>query len=280
MQLATLRTPDGTTRAARRTDDGYVLLDAGGVAALLADPSLLAASRDAVGPRIATDEAVLAPLVTPVKTICVGLNYREHILEMGRELPTHPTLFSKFPDALVGASDDIILHAGASSWDYEAELGIVIGSRVPRAADERTALAAIAGYTVVNDVTARDWQRRTLQWLQGKTWDATSPVGPTLVTPDEADPEGRGAPDLAITCHVDDALRQSARTSDLVFGPVDLVRYVSTFTTLSPGDLIATGTPGGVGAGMDPPGYLRPGQVLRTTVEGLGTCVNRCTAPG
>jgi acylpyruvate hydrolase len=155
--------------------------------------------------------------------------------------------------------------------DWEAELGVIIGRRVRRAAaDEAT--AAIAGYTVVNDISMRDWQQRTSQWMQGKAFEASTPAGPYLVTPDEID----HARDLEVRCEVDGELRQQARTSDLVFGPVNVVSYISQFTTLEPGDLIATGTPGGVGAARQPQVFLAPDQVLRTAIEGIGECLNTC----
>lgn len=277
MQLATIRTPDGT-RAVRREGELLIPLDAASTSMLLArDDWQTLAARDA-GEPIAREAADLAPPVAPIKTLCVGLNYRDHILEMGRDLPTHPTLFSKFPDALIGPNDPIALRSTSAAWDYEVELGVVIGRHVDRDIDEPTAAAAIAGYTIVNDVSARDWQQRTLQWLQGKSWDATTPVGPWVTTADQVDPDGQGQPDLEVSCWVDDDLRQQERTSQLVFSPAELVAYISHFTRLAPGDLIATGTPGGVAAAQDPPGYLTPGAMLRTSIEGLGTCVNRCTA--
>jgi acylpyruvate hydrolase len=215
-----------------------------------------------------------APLVPrPSKIICVGLNYRSHILEMGRELPEHPTLFTKFADTLLGARDDLVLPVVSDEVDWEAELGFVIGAPVRWASTEEAA-AAIAGYTVVNDISMRDWQWRSTQWLAGKAFDATTPVGPWLVTPDEVD----HAADLALRCEVDGQVMQSSRTSDLLFTPADLVAYISQFTTLHPGDLIATGTPGGVGAARTPKIFLQPGQVLRTVIEGVGECVNMCVA--
>ncbi len=216
-----------------------------------------------------------APVVThPGKIICQGLNYRSHILEMGHELPTHPTLFAKFREALIGAHDDIALPADSQQVDWEAELALVIGTTIRRAtADE--AAAAIAGFTVANDVSMRDWQHRSLEWLQGKTWEHATPVGPWLVSPDET---GGVDPDLAIRCEVDGVVRQDARTTDLVFSTVDLVAYASQFVTLEPGDLLLTGTPAGVGHGMRPPVYLRPGQVVRTAIEGVGELHNRCAA--
>nr|WP_279591157.1 fumarylacetoacetate hydrolase family protein [Modestobacter marinus] len=213
-----------------------------------------------------------APVVPrPGKIICVGVNYGAHIAEMGRETPAHPTLFAKYPEALVGARDDVVLPAASGAVDWEAELAVVIGTTV-RHADEQTAAAAIAGYSVLNDVTARDWQYRTLQWLQGKTFEATTPFGPELVTPDEAGSA------LDLTCAVDGQVVQSANTADLVFGAVATIAYVSTVLTLHPGDVLALGTPGGVGHARTPPRYLTPGSVLTTAIAGLGECRNTCVA--
>jgi acylpyruvate hydrolase len=155
--------------------------------------------------------------------------------------------------------------------DWEAELAVVVG-RTVRDATPAQAREAIAGYTVLNDVSIRDYQWRTRQWLAGKTFEATTPAGPVLVTPDEVD----HARDLRITCEVDGEVMQHSRTSDLVFRPEDIMSYVSEIITLDPGDLIATGTPGGVGAARDPQVFLRAGQTLRTAVEGIGELVNVC----
>ena len=216
-----------------------------------------------------------APVVLdPGKIVCVGVNYADHIAEMGREPPEFPTLFAKFTDALIGARDDIVLPAVSAATDWEVELALVIGRDVRHATDAEAA-SAIAGFTVANDVSMRDWQNRTLQWLQGKTFEHATPVGPWLVTPDEV---GGTAPDLELRCEVDGVLRQQSRTGQLVFGPAAIVAYVSSVVTLRPGDLILTGTPGGVGAAMDPPVFLAPGQVVRTAIEGIGELVNRCVA--
>ena len=241
------------------------------VGALLAQPgwrSLAAAP----GPSRPLDEAALAaPVLRPSKIICLGLNYATHIRELGRELPSHPTLFAKFAEVLIGASDDILLPPESSAVDWEVELGVVIGAAVRRASLDEAA-AAIAGFVVVNDISMRDWQRRTLQWLQGKTFEHSTPVGPALVTADEV---GGPTPDLLLRCEVDGELMQEARTSDLLFSAPEIVAYVSTVVTLQPGDLISTGTPGGVGEGRTPPVYLRAGQVVRTSIEGIGELVNR-----
>jgi acylpyruvate hydrolase len=274
VRLATVRHATGT-RAAIVDDDTVSLLPYGDVGALLSVTGIegLAGLRgEGTGTPLADTD--LAPLVTaPSKIICVGLNYRSHILEMGRELPAHPTLFAKFADTLIGSRDDLRLPAVSEQVDWEAELGVVIGAPVRRATPEQ-ARAAIAGYTIVNDVSMRDWQWRTPQWLQGKAFENSTPAGPFLVTPDDVD----HARDLELQCDVDGVTMQRSSTSDLLFDPAEIVAYISGFTTLRPGDLIATGTPGGVGAGRDPKVFLQPGQVLRTAIEGLGECVNVCHA--
>ena len=267
MKLATIRTAEGT-RAVRVEDDGYVDLLAADVGELLA----LEGWQERAAAADERVEGELATLVArPGKIVCVGLNYAPHILEMGRELPGYPTLFAKYAESLVGPYDPIVLPAASRAVDYEAELALVIGRRV-RDADEGEATAAIAGFTVCNDVTMRDWQYRTKQWLQGKTFEATTPLGPVLTTPDEL--AGGVRPDLGIRTILDGEKMQEASTSELVFDPVDLVSYVSTIVTLQPGDVIATGTPGGVGHARKPPRYLQDGDVLVTEIDGLGRCEN------
>ena len=276
MRLATLR-HDGCTRAARLEGEEYVLLPAEDVGALLRSGDWRERARDQAGERVAVGAADHAPLVPhPNKIICLGLNYASHIKELGRAVPAYPTLFAKYDGALIGARDEVVLPRASERVDWEAELGFVVGAaarHVP--ADE--ALRYVAGYTVVNDVTARDWQRRTSEFLSGKTFERTTPVGPVLVTPDEfGDPSAE--PDLEIRCEVDGQVRQRSCTADLLFGIAAILAYVSDIITLLPGDLIATGTPGGVGDGRDPQLYLRPGQELVTVIEGLGELRNRCIA--
>jgi len=217
-----------------------------------------------------------APLLPqPSKVLCVGLNYRAHIAETGRDLPQYPTLFAKFAQTLLGARDDLVLPAVSDRVDWEVELGVVIGRAIYRASRDEAA-AAIAGYTVTNDVSMRDWQNRTLQWLQGKMFERSTPVGPYLVTGDEVG----DAADLEVRCEVDGTVMQRSRTSDLLFGPAEIAAYASQAITLLPGDLLLTGTPGGVGNARKPPVYLQPGQTLRTVIEGLGECVNQCVVSG
>jgi acylpyruvate hydrolase len=271
MRLATVRTAAGT-RAVRIDADHAVDLGAADVGEVLRRPGWRDSTADVRGEAYALDALDYAPLVVaPEKVICVGLNYRNHILEMGRELPDHPTLFAKYARALIGARDPIRLPTRSQAVDWEAELAVVLGAEA-RDLDRDQAGAVIAGYTVLNDVTCRDWQYRTGQWLQGKTFEATTPIGPWLVTDDS----GAEPPARALTCRVGDELMQSANTGELVFDPWDLVAYISTVLTLVPGDVIATGTPGGVGHARTPKRYLRPGDELVTDIDGIGTCRNEC----
>ena len=207
------------------------------------------------------------------KIVCVGLNYRDHAAETNSPLPTAPVYFAKYRRALTGPYDPIRLPPPevSTSADWEVELAVVIGREV-RNADTAEAAAAIAGFTILNDVSIRDWQTRTIQFLAGKTFEGSTPVGPALVTADEIG-DGRG---LHVSCTVDGATKQSSSTDELVFGPAELVADLSTILTLDPGDIIATGTPGGVGHARDPQEWLSPGAVVRTAIEGLGEMVNTC----
>jgi acylpyruvate hydrolase len=276
VKLATIRTKDGT-RAARVEADRALILAARDVGALLSGAAVSPlSSSPALEPIGELDlaEVSFAPLVPAAeKIVCVGMNYRAHIAEMSRQVPSHPTLFAKFSSSLLGANDDLVLVSVSHSIDWEAELGVVIGRRIWRAQPEE-ALEAIAGFTVVNDVSMRDWQNRTTQYLQGKAFDRSSPVGPFLVTGEEI---ADGA-DLEVRCEIDGVTMQCGRTSDLLFDPATVVSYISQFAALNPGDLVSTGTPAGVGAGRDPQVFLSPGQVMRTSVEGVGVCENRCIA--
>ncbi|MEZ5167555.1 MAG: fumarylacetoacetate hydrolase family protein [Acidimicrobiales bacterium] len=271
MRLTTIR-HDGATRAARVEGDVLVLLAAADVGELLAT----GADPLAEGPSLAAGDAERAPLVVrPEKIVCVGVNYRDHIAEMGREVPDAPTYFAKYHRALIGPRDPIMLPPAdvSTQIDWEAELAIVIGSPV-RHASPTDAFAAIAGFTVLNDVSVRDYQRRTTQFLAGKTFEGMTPLGPQLVTTDEIG-DGSG---LAITAEVDGVVKQSSNTSELVFNAVDIVADLSRIITLVPGDVIATGTPGGVTA-RTPPEWMADGTVLRTAIAGLGECVNTCRRP-
>ncbi|MGW4214475.1 fumarylacetoacetate hydrolase family protein [Lentzea sp. NPDC004789] len=272
MRLSTVRVAAGRqTAAARQEGDELVLLPFADVGALLAADDWQERATAGDGERLPLAEASLAPLVPhPNKIVCLGLNYATHIKEMGRPTPRYPTLFAKYDGSLIGAHDEIHMPPVSDDVDWEAELGVVVG-RSGRHVPREKALEYVAGYTVVNDVTVRDWQHRTREFLSGKTFEATTPVGPALVTPDELPP---GASGLTIACSVDGRTMQKANTADLLFDVADTIAYISTIITLLPGDLICTGTPGGVGAGRDPKVFLRPGQELVTTVEGIGELRN------
>lgn len=270
MKLCTVRGGSGRTSAARVDGDHAVMLPYADVGAMLADEHWLERAAPH-GERVPFPHADLAPVVPhPNKIICLGLNYASHIAEMGRPTPAYPTLFAKFDGSLIGPYDDIRSPAVSNQVDWEAELGIVVG-RAARHVSPEDALAHVAGYTVVNDVTIRDWQHRTRQFLSGKTFESTTPVGPVLVTADELP---AGASGLEISCSVDGNVVQKSNTADLLFGAASIISYISDIITLRPGDLIATGTPGGVGAGRDPQVFLRPGQELTTVVEAIGELRN------
>jgi len=273
MKLLTLRM-NGGTRAGRLDGDTITVLDAPDVGVLLAGGrEMIEAAQAATGQQVAYVGANLAPVVPrPPKIICVGLNYLAHIAEGNNSQPEYPTLFAKYTRALIGPHDPITLPAASERVDWEVELAIVIGAG-GRHLTKENAMDAVAGYTAFNDISARDWQRRTPQWLQGKTFEGTTPVGPVLVTRDELD-----ATDLEVRCEVDGVVMQQSRTSDLLFKVTDIVAYASTVITLEPGDIIATGTPSGVGGGRTPPVFLKPGQTVRTYVEGIGECVNQTVA--
>lgn len=272
MRLLTLRTGNatGTSTVAVR-QDGDTLTEIDGfadVGALLRSADWEAIARNAAGATHPLEGADLDAVVpSPGKIICVGHNYRNHIKEMGREVPEFPTLFAKYAESLIGPNDDLALPQESDTVDWESELAVVIG-KTGRRISEADAKDHIAGYAVLNDVSMRDYQFRTIQWLQGKTWEKSTPFGPALVTKDEFS----GG---LMTTEVDGEIQQQTPTTDVVFTPEFLVSYISTIITLNPGDVIATGTPGGVGHAQDPKRYLQEGQLLVTTIEGLGQLKNR-----
>jgi len=219
---------------------------------------------------LSTDEVkVEAPVPNPGKMICVGHNYREHILEMKREIPQHPVVFAKFANTVIGPEDDIPFFPISEQLDYEAEFAFVIGKRA-RNVSQEDALDYVAGYTIVNDVTYRDIQRRTLQWLQGKTVEGSAPMGPWLITTDELEnPSG-----LEVVLTVNGEERQHTNTANLVFSVQYLVEFLSNLMTLEPGDVILTGTPGGVGFAMNPQTFLKDGDVVKIEIDQIGSLEN------
>jgi acylpyruvate hydrolase len=268
MKLATIR--DGASTKAVRIDGAEAIeLGVVDVQAVLERDGWQDWAAGVDGPRRPVDGLDYAPVIPrPDKVLCVGLNYRSHILETGNEVPSHPTLFSKFASALIGANDEVPLPPESGKVDWEAELTVVIGKRGRRIAVDQ-AHDHIAGYTIMNDVSMRDFQMRTTQWLQGKSWERSTPLGPWLVTADESP-----GPSREISCEVNGEQKQKADTADLVFDPAALVAYASIVHTLEPGDVIATGTPGGVG--MASGQFLEDGAVMITRIAGLGECRNLC----
>jgi acylpyruvate hydrolase len=219
-------------------------------------------------------EVRLRPVIpNPRRIICVGLNYHDHIAESKRELGTYPVLFTKFASSLIGANDAILIPPESAQVDYEAELAVVIGRGGRRIAAEDAA-DHIGGYSVANDVTMRDYQYKTHQWLQGKSWDAATPLGPELVTPDEfgADPV------FPIRLVLNGDVLQESDTSYLIYSIPTLIATISEFTVLEPGDVILTGTPGGVGFRRDPQVFLTPGDRVRVEIDGVGFTDNAVVA--
>lgn len=216
------------------------------------------------------DVKIEAPVPEPGKMICVGHNYREHILEMGREIPEYPVIFAKFANTVIGPQDDIPFYPISEQLDYEAEFAFVIGKQA-RHVSKENALDYVAGYTIVNDVTYRDIQRRTLQWLQGKTVEGSAPMGPWLITTDElTDPSG-----LEVVLTVNGEERQHTNTANFVFNVPYLVEFLSNLMTLEPGDVILTGTPGGVGVARNPQVFLKDGDVVKIEIDKVGVLENK-----
>ncbi len=281
MRLATLRTARGL-RLHLAGPGGYVdVADATGdpafatLASVLADWPLAAEriARAAGGDGIEARTADYGPAVPdPPRILCLGVNYSEHAIEGGRAVPTWPEAFVRGAGSAVGPYDDLVRPALTGRFDYEGELGVVIGAGgryIPAA----RAMDAVAGFVVLNDATAREWQRAATQWTAGKNFEGTMPIGPELVTPDEVDVGG-----LLLTTTLNGQVMQSASTSQMIVDVPSAIEFFSSFTRLRPGDVIATGTPGGVGFARTPPVWLRPGDVIEVTVQDIGTIRNRVVA--
>jgi len=281
VRLATITTPTGP-RLHVRGRSGYV-----DVAAETGNPEFAAlaallragtAALDAVGALADRDgreydPADLGPAVpAPERILCLGVNYREHAIEGGREVPTWPEAFVRGADSVLGPYADLVKPALSERFDYEGELGVVIGAG-GRYIPAGKALDAIAGFAVLNDASAREWQRAGTQWTAGKNFEGSMPIGPEVVTTDEAD-----VTDVALTTVLNGAVMQSARTSQMIVDVPSAIEFFSSFTRLRPGDVIATGTPGGVGFARTPPVWLQPGDVIEVTIEGVGSIRNRVVA--
>jgi len=217
-------------------------------------------------------EALGPAVPSPERILCLGVNYSEHAIEGGREVPTWPEAFVRGRDSVLGPYADLVKPALSQRFDYEGELGIVIGAG-GRYITADKALDAIAGFVVLNDASAREWQRAGTQWTAGKNFEGSMPIGPEVVTTDEAD-----VTDVGLTTTLNGQVMQSARTSQMIVDVPSAVEFFSSFTRLTPGDVIATGTPGGVGFARQPPVWLIPGDVIEVTVEGVGTIRNRVVA--
>ena len=219
--------------------------------------------------RLLAEAKLLPPVGAPPAILAVGLNYRAHAEEGGREVPSTPVIFTKHHNCVIGPGDGIhIPRAAPDKVDYEGELAIVIGKRCRHVPKDR-AHEVIAGYTVMNDVSVRDWQRASPTMLMGKSWDTHGPMGPWMATSDQIDPHN-----LQLTTRVNDEIRQNSRTDDLIFDCFDIVEHLSTAFTLEAGTVIATGTPAGVGLYWDPPKMLKVGDEVSITIEGIGTLTN------
>ncbi len=280
MRLATISTERGQ-RLHVRARSGYVdVADAAGdpslasLAGLLAaGPAAMDAARglmDADGAQVAPDR--FGPAVPEPRILCLGVNYADHAAEGGRQVPTWPESFVRGEGSAIGPYADLVRPALTDKFDYEGELGLVIGAG-GRYIPADKAIDAIAGYVVLNDATARDWQRAASQWTAGKNFEGTMPIGPELVTTDEAD-----VTDVALTTTLNGRVMQSARTSQMIVDIPSAIEFFSSFTLLRPGDVIATGTPGGVGFARQPPVWLSPGDIIEVTIEQVGTIRNRVVA--
>lgn len=244
---------------------------------LTAGADALSAAKAAVAGssgRIAcADVKLQAPILRPPKILAVGLNYKDHIAETGNKTPEYPMIFNKQSTSVNSPSGDIHLPRASEQLDYEGEFAIVIG-RYCRHVPKNRAREVIAGYTIANDVSVRDWQRRVPTFTMGKSWDTHCPLGPCITTADEVgDPHT-----LDLKTWVNGELRQSSNTSQLLFNAYDLIEHLSTAFTLEPGDIISTGTPGGVAAAMKPPKWLKPGDVVKIAIDKLGEIENRVIA--
>lgn len=227
-------------------------------------------------PRVEEGVRLGPPVARPSKLVAVGLNYRAHAAEMKSPLPSDPMLFMKATTAIAGVNDELVLPPGSSQVDYEVELAFVVGKRTPRGGMPREqALEYVAGYTICNDYSERDWQKnRHGQFVKGKSADGFGPLGPVLVPADRLD-----ASDLRLWLSVNGEMRQDSRTSDLIFSVPELVAAISRYMTLLPGDVVSTGTPSGVGMGRSPAEYLRPGDIVEYGIDGIGRGRQLVTEP-
>jgi 2-keto-4-pentenoate hydratase/2-oxohepta-3-ene-1,7-dioic acid hydratase in catechol pathway len=278
MKLVSFSTADGQIRPGSLLDEGTLIIDLSpsGYADALAVITAGLAAFNAGGACAAysiNQVRLHAPLVNPPRVFAIGLNYRDHAIESGMAIPTTPVVFLKLPTAIIGPGEPIVLPKNSTEPDYEAEFAFVIGKggyRIPASAWRDH----VYGYTIVNDVSARDIQLATSQWTMGKSFPTFCPIGPAIVTADEiANPHN-----LDISLTIDGVVHQSSNTRELIFKIPELIEYLSSITPLLPGDVVSTGTPYGVGLGRTPKRWLRPGETVTITVEGLGSLTNPVVA--
>jgi len=225
---------------------------------------------------VIADYRIGSPVARPTKVICVGLNYAKHAFESFMEPSPEPIVFMKAPDSVVGPNDDIVIPPNSLKTDYEAELCVVIGKNALYLKSEEQAAEHILGFTISQDVSERLWQvERSGQWMKGKSFPTFNPMGPWIVTADELAEKKLSPSNLSLSCTVDGELRQNSSTSDLIFGINHCIWYISQFMELKAGDVINTGTPGGVGMGLKPEKFLKGGESIITTIEGIGTIKNK-----
>lgn len=223
-----------------------------------------------------SDFRIGSPVARPTKVICVGLNYAKHAVESGMTAPAEPVIFMKAPDTVIGANDDVVVPPNSQKTDYEVELCVVIGKNALYLKSPEDAASHILGYTISQDISERHWQiERSGQWVKGKSFPTFNPMGPWIVTKDELAKNGLDPSNLALSCTIDGEVRQNSRTDDLIFGINHCVWYISQFMELKAGDVINTGTPAGVGMGFKPEKYLKGGENIVTTIEGIGTIKNK-----
>jgi len=284
MRLARVETPHGPRPVAVVGDEYIDLAGASGTPTCLRQlitmeyrAAIDAAAANPASTRYAASKTkLLTPIQSPRKIVCIGLNYRDHAIEGGKAIPTEPVLFSKFPTALVGPGDDIVLPRVAHKVDYEAELVIVIGKIAKHVPNDERAFDFVGGYTCGHDVSARDWQFRgeEKQWTIGKTFDTFAPVGPWIVTPDENfDPHN-----ARIQLRLNGETMQNSSTIEFIFGVPAMLSFLTQVFTLEPGDLIFTGTPPGVGISRKPPVLLKAGDVTEVEIDGIGVLKNQVVA--
>lgn len=276
MKLVTFRRADGKVEPGILSDGSVKSLAPAGYSdmiGVLRSTDNVRARADGLASVPASSVTLMAPIPRPPKFICVGLNYRDHAIESKMEIPTVPTIFNKFPNIVIGPGEAIVLPKNSVKPDYEAELAFVVGKGGRHISAERWR-EHVFGYTIVNDVSARDFQMATSQWLIGKTFDTFAPMGPVLVTADEIpDPHA-----LDISLSINGETLQHSNTRELIFRIPDLVAHLSSVVTLEPGDVVSTGTPSGVGFARKPPRFLQPGDEVVVAIQGIGELRNTCAA--